>query len=200
MIKLAPRTDVKKPVATRRPEPLPAPAPKAKGSLASKFQRDELSLGRGKKLGELLKKRDPDSPLEELVEHLHDRRTASHLRDALNLQLVFKSMGPPLFEGGPTRGKDGRWHAPNGDPLIEVQLGRGKTALVDPKTNEFYLRTTHPGFRTMPTVQGPAKLPANTQFTDEVFTQKELRDLEQAANPTVITSCFPKALSKPIPG
>jgi len=80
--------------------------------------------------------------------------------------------------------------APNGDPLIRVKLtpdgrsipGSGQYALVNPKTNEYYLQTNAGGFAHPTTYNGPLSLPKGSRFEKEKFTPADMRQFESIAN------------------
>jgi hypothetical protein len=165
---------------------------KAKGKEAAKFVKDELTTGRGKAARlELLKKTQAGGltlpAVKELAERVHDLKVARGLRGAIQEQLSTVRLGEPLAKAdAPRQGKDGRWYAPNGNPLIEVKLETGRpfsrSALVDPLTNTYYVQSTTVGIRTTHAAHGPLSLPKGSQFKDQEFTRGELEQLEKAAN------------------
>jgi hypothetical protein len=78
--------------------------------------------------------------------------------------------------------------APNGDPLIRVKIsegpisGQGQYALVDVKTNEFYVQNDQGGIRLNTTFNGPLSLPPQARFEGDKFSAADLKSLEKAAN------------------
>ena len=155
----------------------PAPAP-AKGTLAERLKTLTAS---GVKPGDIFAQ-------------LHDLKVARGLRGTINRQLQTVKLGRPLSPAqAPHRGADGRMHAPNGDPLIQVKLKSSsfgtaettssRTAYVNPKTNQYYVVDSHGTIG--PTVSrsyGPFSLPASSHFEQKHFSPWELRQLERAAN------------------
>lgn len=182
-----------KPASSRSTKP--APSSKGKSApqsaaqrAAEKFKKDELSLGRGKRLADALSgigKKKPD-----LGRLLHNGTAARNVAEAVRDVLKLVRFGHPLpASESPRVGKGGQMVAPNGDPLLRVKLddgggvlGAGQYALVNPKTNEFYLQTDSGGFNPQTTFHGPLSLPPKARFEGDRFTPGELNRLEKLAN------------------
>lgn len=186
-------------------------------TIGKKFAKDEMSVGLGKALrlkalkkepngvGELLKKKPVD--FKELFENMHDTRVARGLKGAIASQLERVRLGKPLSPAdAPKQGIDGNWYAPNGNRLMEVKLSESRsgssTALVDPLTNQYYVKGEHYLSKT-PTMHGPLALPKDAQFVDQEFTAKEFERLEQAANhpgqSPLSPPLFPQGPQHPLP-
>lgn len=195
------------PKSTQRANPkaeVPKKSPKAAVSAAaglakavSKFKKDELSLGRGKALGEAIKKlRKPG--INQLGEILHNKAAASHVKGAIQDILKQVKFGNSLpKEKSPHVGVGGQLVAPNGDPLIRVKLsegpvlGQSQYALVDPKTNEFYIQDNAGGFAHPTSYHGPLSLPPNARFQGSSFSPADLKSFEKIANGGGIKQPFP---------
>lgn len=182
---------------TTRIAPKPAPirppkkealAPKlgrALATAAGKLKKDELSTGLGRKLGQLGKK----PPLGDLKRILQNQAAARNLKGSIQgvLKLV-RFAGPLPKDQSPRMGPNGQMVAPNGDPLIRVKLsdgpvsGSSQYALVNPKTNEFYVQNNQGGFTHPTTYNGPLSLPPDARFVGDKFTPADLKNLETLAN------------------
>lgn len=159
----------------------------------SKGAKDEMSTGAGRALRlqnltteglDFIKKPFP------FPTNLRDLITATKLKGAITDVLSTVRLGKPLAEKDePKPGPNGRYTAPNGDPLIRVKLqgssgvaGSSEYALVNPKTNEFYKEDNHGGFMHPTSYYGPMSLPKGTRFVGKKFTEAQLQQLEKAAN------------------
>lgn len=180
-------------------------------SAASKFKKDELSLGRGKKLNEQLGKLMKKPPLgQSLSQLLHNQAAAKNVKGSIQeLLKMVRFAGPLSKENSPHAGANGQMFAPNGDPLIRVKLsdgpvsGSSQFALVNPKTNEFYVQDNAGGFMHPTTYHGPLSLPPKARFEGDKFTPADLKNLEKIANgevkphlPPLAPPLFPQ-LGKP---
>ena len=140
----------------------------------------------GKGLQELGKK----PPLAEIKRHFHNQQVARGLKENIQDTLKLVRFGAPLNKAeSPRAGKNGQMTAPNGDPLIRVKLndgsgvaGASQYALVNPKTNEFYLQTNGGGFMHPTTYNGPVSLPKDSRFQGSKFTPADIRSFETLAN------------------
>jgi hypothetical protein len=154
---------------------------------------DEMSTGAGKALR--LKNLAIAPPgLERItLEYALKKRdlaTAGELKGAINDVLKLVRFGQPIPDKDePRPGPNGRYVAPNGDPLIRVKLsgsngipGSSEYALVNPKTNEFYKEQNEGGFMHPTNYYGPMSLPKGTRFVSKSFTEGDLKKLEKAAN------------------
>jgi hypothetical protein len=123
---------------------------------------------------------------------LKDRMTAGGLHETLGQHV--NSLGGKLAEAkAPAamlkRGADGVMRGPEGQPLLTVKLDGGKTAYVDPNTNQYYLPNTD--IRTLVMTnsvhaKGPMALPKDAQFSNSYFTVDEVKDLNRVTNPRII--------------
>jgi hypothetical protein len=130
--------------------------------------------------------------LDEVRRHAHNLKVAGGLKEGIREQLKAVRLGQPLNKAeSPRPGKNGQMVAPNGDPLVRVKLtpdgrsipGSGQYALVNPKTNEYYLQTNAGGFTHPTTYHGPLSLPKGSRFLPEKkFTAADMRQFEAAAN------------------
>ncbi len=134
---------------------------------------------------------NPGRPNVELIKHHRQNlEVARNLKSNIQGVLKLVRFGPPLGKGEtPRMGKNGEMVAPNGDPLIRVKLsdgngvlGASQYALVNPKTNEFYLQTNGGGFKHPTTYNGPVSLPPGSRFQGDKFTPADLKRFEQLAN------------------
>lgn len=118
-------------------------------------------------------------------------KTAANLKPAILEVLKVVRFGNPLPANQAPTQKNGQWKAPNGDLLIAVQLS-GKpppgsadfavtTALVNPKTNQFYHRQAG-GIAGVPFTHGPLSLPQGTQFKGKTFSAADIKKFEALAN------------------
>ena len=132
----------------------------------------------------------PGKPSLEQIKHLfHNEKAARNLKSAVQdtLKLV-RFAGPLSKDASPRMGPNGQMVAPNGDPLIRVKLsdgpvsGQSQYALVDPKTNEFYVQNNAGGFLHPTTYNGPLSLPPQARFEGSKFTTADLKRFERIAN------------------
>lgn len=82
-------------------------------------------------------------------------------------------------------GLDGTATGPEGQPLVTVRLANGKTAYVDPNTNEYYLKTQQQGGKLpfgQQAVHGPMALPKDLQFSNSNFSVADCKQLSLDAN------------------
>ena len=121
----------------------------------------------------------------------HNAKTAANLKPAILDVLKVVRFGQALPANKSPAFSGGQWKAPNGDLLIQVKLS-GKppagsadmgvtTALVNPKTNEFYHRMAG-GIAGVPMTHGPLALPAGTQFKGKTFSASDIKKLTTIAN------------------
>ena len=88
------------------------------------------------------------------------------------------------------RTQDGITRGPEGQPLVRVSLPNGRSAYVDPNTNQYYLSVRSPiVFRLVPgatppvAVKGPYTLPQSARFTNSHFSDADVRALTALASP-----------------
>lgn len=83
-------------------------------------------------------------------------------------------------------GKDGVMYGPEGQPLVTVKLDGGKTAYVDPNTNQYYLPNDDLRYFKKPDsviAKGPMALPEGAQFSNSYFTVDEVKQLNRITHP-----------------
>lgn len=122
---------------------------------------------------------------------LQDRLVAGRLHQTLGQHV--NSLAGALAElkaGNATlkRGADGVMRGPEGQPLVTVKLDGGRTAYVDPNTNQYYLPNDSIRYCRMPgsiQAKGPMTLPKDAQFSNSYFTVAEVKDLNRIANPRI---------------
>ena len=132
----------------------------------------------------------PSIPGLDHLKHLkHNEQAARHLKGAIQDKLKLVRFGAPLGKAeSPRMGPNGQMVAPNGDPLIRVKLsdgpvlGQSQYALVDPKTNQFYVQNNAGGFAHPTTYNGPLSLPPQARFEGSKFTPADLKRFERIAN------------------
>lgn len=120
---------------------------------------------------------------------LKDRLVAGKLHETLgkhvnSLSGKLAEMNAPNAHLKP--GKDGVMYGPEGQPLVTVKLDGGKTAYVDPNTNQYYLPNTDIAYFRKPDsvlAKGPMSLPKDAQFTNSYFTVDEVKQLDRIASP-----------------
>lgn len=120
-----------------------------------------------------------------------DLKTAAKLKEGINEQLARIRLGQPLPQNKmPQAGRDGVWHAPNGDRLFSVSLSKPPPgsadfpttyALVNPKTNEFY-KMQSGGFTGATFAHGPLALPHHLELKSKALSPTDFKKLEAAAN------------------
>jgi hypothetical protein len=120
-----------------------------------------------------------------------DLKVAAKLKEGINEQLSRVRLGQPLPQNKmPEAGRDGVWHAPNGDRLFSVSLSKPPPgsadfpttyALVNPKTNEFY-KMQSGGFTGATFAHGPLALPKALDFKTRNLSPTDFKKLEAAAN------------------
>jgi hypothetical protein len=177
------------------PKPPAAPSPKL-----------DLPTLKGKKLPPVIGKKPPG--LEQIKRFAHNLNVAKGLKSAIQDQLKLVRFGQPLNKAeSPRPGKNGQMTAPNGDPLIRVKLsdgngipGAGQYALVNPKTNEFYVQTNGGGFAHPTSYNGPLSLPAGSRFEGDKFTPADLKTFETNANNPPAKAPSLKDLQKKLEG
>ena len=134
-------------------------------------------------------------PLGEIKRHIHNMNVAKGLKGTIQDQLKLVRFGAPLGKAdAPRPGKNGELVAPNGDPLIRVKLsgdtgiiGASQYALVNPRTNEYYVQTNGGGFAHPTTYNGPLSLPKGSRFQGDKFTPADIKSFEKLANaPTLV--------------
>ncbi len=129
--------------------------------------------------------------------HKHNQRVALHLKATVTrLQSQAAKLEPmsdlAVALNGPRKGEDGRWTAPNGDPLIRVPINQSRLnrsvertefALVNPETNEVYFVTEDDHFMmgTSTAIRGPVDLPKGQRFAGGDFTAAQVRGFERTA-------------------
>ncbi len=120
-----------------------------------------------------------------------DLAVAAQLKETISDFRLTHKLGPTL-KGSLAPVKQGnRYIAADGDPLISVGIYKAPSsvdlpridALVDPRTNQFYIKQTGAQFGTADAISGPYVLPASVRFTGKRFTATDLRTLEKAAKP-----------------
>lgn len=82
-------------------------------------------------------------------------------------------------------GLDGRATGAEGQPLVTVRLANGKTAYVDPNTNEYYVKSPPRGGKLpfgQQAVYGPMALPKDLQFSNSNFSVADCEQLTRDAN------------------
>lgn len=119
---------------------------------------------------------------------LHNIGVALRVK-SVSAKLFAKESAPLSAAQSPRPGPNGRYVAPNGDPLIRVKLNDGKGivgqseyVLINPKTNEVYKESNSGGFVNHKNYFGPEKLPAGSRFQGKSFTEAELKMFERIAN------------------
>lgn len=155
----------------------------------TKFKKDEMSTGIGRKLRDALERPTAIPPsLEKLTRAIRNQNAARNVKGAVLEVLKQVRFGQPLSKAeSPRVGANGQMVAPNGDPLIRVKLseglisGQGQYALVNPKTNEFYVQNSQGGIRHNTTYNGPLSLPPKARFEGTKFSAAELKSLQKAA-------------------
>lgn len=120
-----------------------------------------------------------------------DLKTAAKLKEAITEHLARVRLGQPLPQNkAPQHGADGAWRAPNGDRLFAVSLSKPPpgsadfpvtSALVNPKTNEFY-KMQSGGFTGATFAHGPLALPNHLEFKSKSLSPTDFKKLEAAAN------------------
>ncbi|MBI3181755.1 MAG: hypothetical protein HYZ28_06395 [Myxococcales bacterium] len=120
-----------------------------------------------------------------------DRLTARRLSDVLSrksplMDTMRMALGKDVKL---TTGKDGVVRGPEGEPLVKVQLKNGKTAYVDPNTNQYYLAPALPrgwfplgGSGQTIQAKGPFTLPPEAQFSNSHFSDADVKTLTRDAN------------------
>ncbi|MEW5739899.1 MAG: hypothetical protein AB1938_13285 [Myxococcota bacterium] len=133
---------------------------------------------------------------------LQDRLVAGRLHETLGAHV--NSIAGKFAEataGNATlkRGPDGVMRGPEGQPLMTVKLDGGRTAYVDPNTNQYYLPNDSVRYIRMPDsiqAKGPMALPRDAQFSNSYFTVDEVKALNRITNPRIVdinlgrVSCF----------
>ncbi len=120
--------------------------------------------------------------------NLKDRVTASHLESSLEKQLsspIGQLQAGAAKETTLPRGVNGEVVGPEGQPLATVRLKDGRTAYVDPNTNQYYLAdqpTFGPKYGGSVNVKGPLSLPADAQFSNSHFSQADVNAIGKIAN------------------
>lgn len=120
--------------------------------------------------------------------NLKDRVTASRLSSSLEKQLSSPIGQAQLSTAKETtlpRGVNGEVVGPEGQPLATVRLKDGRTAYVDPNTNQYYLAeqpTFGPKYGGSVKVKGPLSLPADAQFSNSHFSQADVNAIGKIAN------------------
>jgi hypothetical protein len=119
-----------------------------------------------------------------------DLKTAHALKGSINSLMMRVRVGlTPAAQQPKLDPKTNVFVAPNGHKLFDFPLETpprgsadmfGRTALVDPVSNTFYVLTTG-GFAGVRNFNGPLALPADAQFKQKVYTLTELRQLARAA-------------------
>lgn len=127
----------------------------------------------------------PRFPVEKPTLNLGDRLNATRLPGALQRSLS-GIVGALRLANAPDatlrRGKDGSMVGPEGQPLVAVQLKDGKTAYVDPNTNQYYVDENKIAYFRQPDsirVKGPMDLPKDVQFSNSHFSDADCRQLER---------------------
>lgn len=132
----------------------------------------------------------PHFPLpggEKVTLSLKDRFNAARLPGALQQDLsglrgVVKLATAP--DATLRRGKDGAMVGPEGQPLVPVTLKDGKTAYVDPNTNQYYVDENKRMYIRAPdaiSVKGPLPLPEGVEFSNSHFSNADCRALARVA-------------------
>jgi hypothetical protein len=146
--------------------------------------------------------------LEQIKRFAHNLNVSKGLKGAIQDQLKLVRFGQPLNKAdSPRTGKNGQMTAPNGDPLIRVKLsdsngisGSSQYALVNPKTNEYYVQTNGGGFARPTTYNGPLSLPQGSRFQGDKFTPADLKTFEAHANKPPTLPPTLKELQKKLEG
>ncbi|MDP1825487.1 MAG: hypothetical protein Q8L48_19670 [Archangium sp.] len=124
---------------------------------------------------------------EKVTLSLKDRFNAARLPGALQQDLsglkgtVKLAMAP---DATLRRGKDGTMRGPEGQPLVPVTLKDGKTAYVDPNTNQYYVDENKLRYFRSPdsiSVKGPLPLPEGVEFSNSHFSDADCRALSRVA-------------------
>lgn len=98
-------------------------------------------------------------------------------------------------------GLDGTATGPEGQPLVTVRLSNGRTAYVDPNTNQYYVASQQQGgklFFGAKDVRGPIALPKDLEFSNSHFSAADCKQLSLDANrPPFRRPQFPTFPSRP---
>ena len=116
-----------------------------------------------------------------------DLKTARGLVKSLPGGALFASN--PLSQAEQPTFKGGRYHAKDGDALVQVMTSRAfggaprptVYALVNPAKNEYYTLIDDVTGRMGNQFEGPSKLPAGHTFKSHSFTEAQLQKLESEA-------------------
>lgn len=115
-----------------------------------------------------------------------DRKTATRLAQAINAPQLrpVHSGSVTIRNGAPPRG-------PEGEPMVQVSLGGGRLAFVDPNTNKYYL-AKDPNYRgggastamyaLTFNANGPYTLPKGARFSNSHFSDADACELTNLAN------------------
>jgi len=111
-----------------------------------------------------------------------DRVNASGLSKALSsplndLRLAFGKKTETI-----TRDANGTYRGPEGQPLVPVKLEDGKTAYVDPNTNQHYLTDEQPDCHGIVHALPARDLPEGSQFSNSYFGDADVKELTRIAN------------------
>jgi hypothetical protein len=110
-----------------------------------------------------------------------DRKNAADLKDTLSSPLNQVRVQLGEKDETITRGKDGSYTGPNGEPLAQVKLNDGTTAYVDPNTNQYYLTDDSPNLLGRVQATGPYPLPADAQFSNSHFSEADVKGIQRHA-------------------
>ncbi|MER2564486.1 MAG: hypothetical protein ABTQ32_27395 [Myxococcaceae bacterium] len=114
--------------------------------------------------------------------------TASGLSSSLEKQLSSPGGQAQVSTAKETtlpRGVRGEVVGPEGQPLATVRLKDGRTAYVDPNTNQYYLAeqpTFGPKYGGSVKVKGPLPLPADAEFSNSHFSKADVNAIGTIAN------------------
>lgn len=112
---------------------------------------------------------------------LGDRMNATGLTEQLSSP--FNQVRVQLGEKDETitRGKDGSYKGPNGEPVAQVRLDDGTTAYVDPNTNQYYLTDETPNLFGQVQATGPHQLPEGAEFSNSHFSDADVKAVQRHA-------------------
>jgi hypothetical protein len=119
---------------------------------------------------------------------LEDRLNARGLRSSLERRLSGVAGAVQLAkapEATLRRGLNGQMLGPEGQPLATVRLANGRTAYVDPNTNQYYVAEKNPLalFKAPGSVRvrGPLPLPADAEFSNSHFSAADVAAIGKIA-------------------
>lgn len=98
-----------------------------------------------------------------------------------------------------TRGSDGTYRGPEGQPLVPVKLDDGNTAYVDPNTNKYYLTDEQPDLFGRVNALPARDLPPGSQFSNSHFSNADVKELTRIAKDGSVFPNWPPQLPHKLP-